>query len=66
MYTVHTDVKMTRRKTMCHITDDAGEAVWSGGSVFDAFEQMIELRQYSFELRHEDRTLRIIVGRGAR
>lgn len=65
MYTVHTDVKMTRRKTMCHITDDAGEVVWSGGRVFDAFEQMIETRQYSFELRHEDRTLRVIVGRGA-
>ena len=63
MYTVHTDVKATRRKTMCHITDHDGEAIWSGGRVFDAFEQMAEIGQWAFEIAHEDKRLRVMIGR---
>ena len=63
MYTVHTDVKMTRRKTMCHICDDTGDPIWSGGRIFEAFEQMIEIEQYHFNLTYDGKMIRVIIGK---
>ena len=62
MYTIHTDVKMTRRKTLCHICDDEGDPIWSGGRIFDAFLQMAEMGQWCFFLQHEGQRLRVMIG----
>ncbi len=61
VFTVHTDVKMTRRKRLCHITNDEGTPIWSGGKVFSAFEQMLELGQYHFHIEHEGVRLRVLL-----
>lgn len=62
MYTIHTDVKMTRRKTMCHVLDDIGTPVWSGNSVFAAFDYMLEAEQFYFRLVRDDKAIRVVIG----
>ncbi len=61
MYTIHTDVKMTRRKTMSHICDDTDTCIWSGGAVFDAFQHMIDMSEWVFRLEHEGRAIMVMV-----
>ncbi len=63
MYTIHTDVKMTRRKTMCHICDETDTCIWSGGTVFDAFWHMLDLEKYTFLIQHEGRAIRVMLGK---
>lgn len=63
MYTIFSDVKMTRRKSMVHVADDAGEVVFSAGKFFDALEYLLEVEVYTAEVRHEKRRIRIMLGR---
>lgn len=63
MYTIFSDVKMTRRKTMCHVADNDGEVVFSGGKFFDALEYLLEVEVYTAEVHHEQRSIRIMLGR---
>ena len=42
---------MTRRKNMCHITDDQDEPIWSGIGVGQALIHLREHDQKSFKLQ---------------
>jgi len=63
MYTIHTDVKMTRRKTLCHVTDHNEEPVWSGGRFYDALEFLLQKEVYVCHVRHEGRAIKVMIGR---
>lgn len=63
MFTIHTDVKMTRRKTMCHVTDHNDDPVWSGGRFFDALEYLTDMEVWVCHVRHEGRCFKIMIGR---
>lgn len=38
LYLIYTDVPMTKRKRMHHVTDDKGHLQWSGNRVIEALD----------------------------
>ncbi len=50
MYTLHTNVHMTRRKHLCFVLDESDTVLWSGQSVGGALQYLIEVGQVEFIL----------------
>ena len=63
MYTLHADVEFSRRKRLHHITDNLEDPVWSGAKIFDAFQWFLDNQRYTFELRQNGETIRVMIGR---
>ncbi len=53
-YVLHTDVVVSRRKTLHHLLDEKQEPVWSGKTVAGAFAQLAEMGVYEFRLEGQD------------
>lgn len=60
MWTIYSDVRLSRRQRLCHVVDDKGELRWSGGRIADALNFVVEEGrttarldgdEYSFELQ---------------
>ncbi len=49
-YVLHTDVIMSRRKTLHHILDENQEPRWSGKTIVGAFRWLDEHQVYEFRL----------------
>lgn len=62
---IHTGVHITRRKQMNIVTNDDGEPLWTGASIFAACRFCLDNEQYHVTLHHEDEHIRVILGEPA-
>ena len=63
MYTIHTDVAISRRKRLNHVADENGTVVFSAGHVFKCFEHLLDKAEFTFYLEHEGARMRCMIGR---
>lgn len=59
---IHTGVHITRRKQMNVITNEDGEPLWTGASIFKACRWCMDNDLFSVTMHHEDDVLRIMLG----
>lgn len=50
MWTIHTEVKMTRRKAMCHVMDENEVVLWSGAGIGAALRFLRDRDQINFKI----------------
>ncbi len=59
---IHTSIHITRRKQMNVVTDDHGEPLWTGASIFDACRWCLDNEHYTVSMHKDGEYIRLMLG----
>jgi len=59
---IHTGIHITRRKQLNVVTNEDGEPLWTGASIFQACRYCIENDHKTVTMHHEGERIAVILG----